>query len=413
MDGFETAELIRQREASANTPIIFVTAHVKDADVFRGYSLRAVDFLLSPVHPEVLKAKVDIFVELSRRIAENRLQADQLREAEIHLRGALFAEKERAQVTLNSIADAVLSTDVSGNVTYLNRVAERMTGWSSAEAVGRPLADVFRIVDGPTHEAARYPLELAGDHTRALSRSVDCILVRRDGFESPIEDSAAPIHDSSGQVIGAVTVFRDVSVARAMSLQLSRLAQYDLLTSLPNRTLFNDRLGHAIAMAHRQGAHLALLFVDLDGFKHVNDSFGHAIGDALLQSVAHRLLACVRSSDTVSRHGGDEFLDAALTAEKLIAALAAPLRVGDHDLQVTASIGISVYPGDGQEAETLIKAADAAMYHAKEHGRRSYQFFRIDIDGPSAERQSRERGLRGAVERQELVLHYQPKMNGD
>ena len=195
---------------------------------------------------------------------------------------------------------------------------------------------------------------------------------------------------------GAVIAFRDVSVARAMSLELSRLAQYDVLTNLPNRALFNDRLSHAIALAHRQGAHLAVLFVDLDRFKDVNDSFGHAVGDTLLQSVAHRLLACVRGSDTVSRRGGDEFVmllsqaecvkDAAVTAERVTAALVAPLRVGDRDLHVTASIGISVYPDDAQEAETLINAADAAMYHVKENGRSNHQVFRMDMSVPPAER---------------------------
>jgi diguanylate cyclase (GGDEF)-like protein len=197
-------------------------------------------------------------------------------------------------------------------------------------------------------------------------------------------------------VTGAVIAFRDVSMARAMSLELSRLAQHDVLTNLPNRALFNDRLSQAIALAHRQAAHLALLFVDLDRFKDVNDSFGHAMGDTLLQSVAHRLLACVRSSDTVSRHGGDEFVmllshvegaeDAGVTAERVIAALVAPLRVAGRNLQVTASIGVSVYPDDAQEAETLLNAADTAMYHAKGNGRSNYQFFRMDMNAPSAER---------------------------
>src|SRR5713101_2446648 len=482
LDGFETAELIRHRKASANTPIIFVTAHADDAHVFRGFSLRAVDYLLTPVHPEVLKAKVGVFVELSRKTNENRLQAEQLREAEIQLRRqaekrlrtaderlrmtidsvqdyaifssdkdgridswhggaarlllfdqteilgeglailfpvedqergiparrrleaieagrsetntwfmrkdgsrflgnevlttirneqgqvdgfskiirditerkaleeALFAEKERAQVTLNSIADGVLSTDLSGNVTYLNLVAERMTGWSCTEAIGRPLADVFQIIDGETRERVQNPIEVAVQLSKTVTLPSNCILVRRDGFESPIADSAAPIHDRGGQITGAVIVFHDVSMERAMSLQLSHLAQYDVLTDLPNRTLLNDRLTQVITSARCHGTGLAVLFVDLDRFKHVNDSFGHAMGDVLLQSVAHRLLACVRVSDTVSRLGGDEFVlvlseldqveDAAITANKVLTVLTASHKVAQHDLDVTVSIGV-------------------------------------------------------------------------
>src|SRR6266478_3228816 len=519
MDGFETAELIRQREASADTPIIFLTAHADDAHMFKGYSLRAVDYILTPVQPEVLKAKVGVFVELSRKTNENRQQAERLREAEAQLRRqaekqlrtaderlkitidsvqdyailsldkdgridswnggaarlflfgqseilgedmavlfsiedrergilgdrrreaietgrsesirdvtdrkaleeALFAEKERAQVTLNSIGDAVLSTDLSSKVTYLNLVAERMTGWSCAEAVGRPLAEVFNIIDGETRETAQSRMELAVRLSKTVNLPSNRILVRRDGFESPIADSAAPIHDRGGQTTGAVIVFRDVSVERAMSLQLSHLAQYDVLTELPNRTLLNDRLTQAIASARRHGTGLAVLFVDLDRFKHINDSFGHATGDALLQSVARRLLACVRISDTVSRLGGDEFVivlselgevqDAAITASKVLTMLAAPHSVGQHDLDVTVSVGVSAFPYDGQDAETLIKSADIAMYHAKENGRNNYQFFEKDMNVRAVELQALEGSLRHALERQEFMLHYQPKVN--
>src|SRR5260370_9750101 len=222
-------------------------------------------------------------------------------------RQELFIEKERAQVTLNSIGDAVLSTDISGNVTYLNVVAERMTGWPRKEAVGHPLRDIFQIVDGTTHKASPDPMELAIHQNRAVGLTANCILVRRDGYESAIEDSAAPIHDRYGHVTGAVIVFHDVSMARSMVLEMSHLAQHDILTDLTNRLLLTDRLTQAISLARRNHNQLAVLFFDLDGFKHINDSLGHAIGDKLLQSVAARLVACVRKSDQVSRQGGDDF----------------------------------------------------------------------------------------------------------
>ena len=334
---------------------------------------------------------------------------------------ALFIEKERAQVTLNSIGDAVLSTDISGNVTYLNHAAESLTGWSQEEALRRPVAEVFRIIDGATRQPARNPMELAVQQNKTVGLTANCILIRRDGLECAIEDSAAPIHDRRGQVTGAVIVFHDVTAARAMSFRMSHLAQHDSLTDLPNRLLLNDRLTRAIASARRNGNRLAVLFVDLDRFKDINDSLGHAIGDKLLQSVAERLVARVRNSDTVSRPGGDEFVvllselehpeDAAVCAKKMLTALTAPHRIAQHDVHVTVSIGVSTYPEDGQDAETLVKSADTAMYQAKENGRNNYEFFRQDMNIRAVERQSVEGSLSRALERHEFVLHYQPKIN--
>jgi diguanylate cyclase (GGDEF)-like protein/PAS domain S-box-containing protein len=334
---------------------------------------------------------------------------------------ALFEEKERAQVTLNSIGDAVMSTDVWGQVTYLNVVAEGLTGWSRAEAAGHPVEEVFHIIDATTREAVRNPMALAIHENRTVGLTSNCVLIRRDGVEAAIEYSAAPIRDRRGQVTGAVMVFHDVSMARAVSLRMSYLAQHDSLTELPNRMLFSDRLTGAIAMAHRYRRKLAVLFLDVDRFKHINDSLGHDIGDRLLQSIARQLRACVRSSDTVSRQGGDEFVilltevthaqDAAVSAEKILQALRTPHRIDQHDLHLTASLGIVTYPDDGTEAETLMKNADFAMYHAKDSGRNNYQFFKPDMNVRAVERQSLEVGLRHALERQEFVLHYQPKIS--
>jgi diguanylate cyclase (GGDEF)-like protein/PAS domain S-box-containing protein len=336
-------------------------------------------------------------------------------------RQELFEEKERAQVTLNSIGDAVLSTDISGNVTYLNVVAEQMTGWSRKEAVGHPLIDVFQIIDGATHKPSPNPMALAVQENRAVGLAANCILVRRDGYECAIEDSAAPIHDRDGQVTGAVIVFHDVSMARSMVQEMSHFAQHDVLTDLPNRMLITDRLTQAIALARRNQHKLGVLFLDLDGFKHINDSLGHSVGDKLLQSVAARMLTCVRKSDTVSRQGGDEFVillpevaqpaDAAISAAKIITELKKVHSIGEHRLHVTASIGLSTFPDNGEDAETLIKNADTAMYHAKQCGRDNYQFFKPNMSLQAVERQSLEGQLRYALERQELSLHYQPKVN--
>jgi diguanylate cyclase (GGDEF)-like protein len=180
-------------------------------------------------------------------------------------------------------------------------------------------------------------------------------------------------------------VAHDVTAARELSMKLARLALHDSLTDLPNRALFRDRLIQATTNAPANGRYAALLYVDLDRFKHINDSLGHAIGDKLLQTVARRLLGCVRSTDTVSRQGGDEFVvlladidhsrDAVTCAEKLLGALEAPYRIGEHELRISASIGVAIFPDDAGEAEALLRCADSAMYQAKYHGRNNYKRF--------------------------------------
>jgi diguanylate cyclase (GGDEF)-like protein/PAS domain S-box-containing protein len=334
---------------------------------------------------------------------------------------ALFVEKERAQVTLDCIGEGVASTDGAGRITFLNAVAETMTGWTSKEAAGRPMGEVFRILDATRRNTTADLLEMAVGQDRAAHLAGDCILVRRDGLEIQIEHCVAPIHDRERRAAGAVVVFRDVSTARAMAREMAHSAEHDFLTGLPNRMLLADRIDQAIALAPRHRHRVAVLFLDLDGFKHINDSLGHPIGDKLLQSVAKRLVGCVRASDTVSRQGGDEFVvllagvgkweAAALKARNLLQAVSEAHSIDQHDLHITTSIGVSIYPDDGMDAETLIKNADTAMYAAKENGRQSYQFFKPAMYLRAVERQSIEESLRRALERQELALHYQPKVN--
>ncbi len=337
------------------------------------------------------------------------------------LEEALFKEKERAEVTLESIGDAVISTDRLEKISFLNPAAEAMTGWPLKEAVGRPMMDVFRIRDAATGMAAENPMaEAIGKNLRVLL-PVDCVLQRRDGSEILIEDSVAPIHDREGQASGSVLVFRDVTAARALEAQIAHSAHHDSLTGLPNRLLLNDRLGQAIARAQRDSSLIAILFLGLDGFKNINDSLGHAVGDRLLQSVAQCLQSCIRAPDTVSRQGGDEFVvllqdvqdpdDAAIAASRLLAAVAGTHSIGQRDLHITANVGVSIYPNDGLDAETLIQNADTAMYQAKETGRGNCRFFTPEMNARALERHSIEEDLRHALKWNEFSLYYQPKIN--
>jgi diguanylate cyclase (GGDEF)-like protein/PAS domain S-box-containing protein len=392
--------------ASPDIPILILAGNASEVLAKEAVSRGAQDYLVA-VHQDTYSLQRALRNAVERKGIED----------------ALYVEKERAVVTLNSIGDAVLCTNISGNVTYLNIVAEKMTGWLRVEAIGKPLAEVFRIIDGDTRQTARDPMEMAVEQNATVGLTVNCVLIRRDGYESAIEDSAAPIHDRSGRVIGAVIVFHDVSAARAMSLQMSHTAHHDVVTNLPNRLLLNDRITQSIALAHRQNRPIAVLFLDLDNFKNINDSLGHAAGDELLQSVSKRLISCVRASDTVSRQGGDEFAillpeithaqDAATCAGKIILALHAPHSVGTRTLHIGASIGISLYPKDGEDAGSLIKSADTAMYHAKERGRGNFQFFEAAMNLKAVQRQSMESELRRALANNEFLLQYQPKVNLD
>jgi diguanylate cyclase (GGDEF)-like protein/PAS domain S-box-containing protein len=287
-----------------------------------------------------------------------------------------------AQITLDAIGDAVLVVNRQDQVIYLNKVAEEMTGWSKPLALGRPVDEVFSIIDGLSRQRGTGPSQRAITEGRTVELALGSVLIRRDGTGIAIEDSAAPIRNRHGNVAGAVIVFHDARQSQFEMQKMSHLAQHDGLTGLPNRVLLTERLNQALGLAKRQHKQVALLFLDMDNFKQVNDIFGHSVGDQLLQDVAASMVTCVRETDTVSRHGGDEFVillsqiegidDAVRVAEKLLARFALPRTIAGHELQVALSIGISVYPENGVDADTLMRNADTAMYTSKNNSRISY-----------------------------------------
>ena len=307
----------------------------------------------------------------------------------------LYLEKERAQVTLASIGDGVMRADAAGTVTFLNRAGTALTGWSEEEAVGKSLGEVFTLIDASTRTPIVHRMHSEQEEIDPMPLPETTLLVRRDGLELPIEETVASIRDKDGNFTGAVNVFRDVSEARAAVSRLRHVAYHDPLTGLPNRILLDDRVCRAIAAAGRYGSKVALLYLDLDGFKLINDTQGHAVGDKLLQSVTARLLESVRDCDTVSRLGGDEFVvllptinqseDAKTTAVRILQSLGMLHRIDDFEIPMTASIGISLYPDDASSAGELMANADAAMYEAKSSGRAGYVFFPAIEPGSDAQ----------------------------
>ncbi|GAA0501472.1 EAL domain-containing protein [Deinococcus depolymerans] len=334
---------------------------------------------------------------------------------------ALLEEREWARTTLKSIGDGVITTDPHGQITFMNPVAENLTGWAAADSEGRPIEEVMHLSGAGETLAVRNPLRVALQDQRVVGMAFDTNLNSRTGTVRAIADSAAPIRRPDGTMLGGVIVFHDVSETRAMAVRMSHLAQHDPLTDLPNRVLLQDRIQQALARYRRGGGPFAVVFMDLDHFKYVNDSLGHHVGDELLRAVARRLCELVRETDTVSRQGGDEFvllltelrtaLEVRAFTDRLEARLAEPYRIGEHVLSTSFSLGIAMCPTDGEDVGTLLRHADVAMYQAKAAGRGRSQFFSQELLASIEHRHRLVTQLRAALAQGAFTLHYQPKVN--
>jgi diguanylate cyclase (GGDEF)-like protein/PAS domain S-box-containing protein len=334
------------------------------------------------------------------------------------------AEKHLAQMEgryrglLEAAPDAMVVVGQGGEIVLLNVQAEKQFGYRRDELVGQKVKNI--IPEGFAERLIADALRSAEDAlAQQIGTGIELNGRRKDGSEFPIEIMLSPLKGAEGILVTAA--IRDITTRKKAEALMIHSSEHDFLTGLPNRMLLCDRVNQAIRMAIRHKRKVAVLFLDLDGFKHINDSLGHPTGDKLLQSVGKRLVDCVRGSDTVSRQGGDEFVvllseeedseDASITAKRMLRAVAEAHFIDQRDLHVTCSVGVSVYPDDGLNAETLIKNADTAMYQAKENGRQTYQYFKPAMNVRAVERQSIEESLRRALERQEFVVHYQPKIN--
>jgi diguanylate cyclase (GGDEF)-like protein/PAS domain S-box-containing protein len=336
-----------------------------------------------------------------------------------HAKQALYSEKERLRVTLNSIGDAVIATDTKGLITFMNPIAERMTGWRLKDALHQKIENVMHLKDSDTQQTLLNPLYLALREQRIVAMALNSQLTSRGGSVFAVEDSAAPIRNENGEVIGAIMVFHDVS--EAMAMKMSHLANHDQLTDLPNRILLQDRLSVACSTAGSYGTKAAALLIDIDHFKYLNDSLGHQYGDELICLMARRIRSLIPASYTLARLGGDEFVilmsetrsveASSQLASTLVEAMHEPFVLDNQKFNVSISIGVSVFPNDAVDAEELMRHADVAMYRAKQEGRNRFCFFSHDLESSIMERHHLETRLRKALINDELFVHYQPKID--
>ncbi len=326
----------------------------------------------------------------------------------------LEAEKQLNQTIIRSSPFAIYTRDREGIVTAWNPAAEKLFGWRAEQVLGRPLLSV------PVGRQ-RETVELRERVLRGESiLDLEVQRQKADGTLFDLSTTLAPLRDASGAINGYLAIAADITARKSAERQVEFLAYRDVLTGLPNRLLLQDRFSQAVAHAERTQRRLALLFLDLDNFKTINDSLGHAVGDALLKEIALRLSECVRETDTISRQGGDEFLIVLSDLSgseaivpvllKIRERLQAPFLIDGHELATSASIGVALYPDDGRDFETLHQKADTAMYRAKDAGRNHYRFFDEQMNVEAVEHLRIKNGLRRALDRGEFELHYQPQI---
>ena len=418
--GYEEHEVIGHRSVEFMTPLAATHALDVITPMFeRDGSCRNVELQMVTKSGEILDVWVSATVDRDAAGQPvRRLVALTDVTEEKRLARALAEEQELFEVTLHSIGDGVVSTDLDGCVTYLNPVAEDMLGWTRTEASGRRFDEVVRLFDQTSGEALENPVQRCLKEASIAGIPANAVLRDRTDVDHPIQDSVSPIRGTDGEMLGAVMVFQDVAESRALAQRMAHLAQHDALTNLPNRVLLLDRLEQACRSGLRTGQSFGIAFIDLDHFKHVNDSLGHAAGDDLLRTVAKRLTASVRASDTVCRIGGDEFVvlfdkltstgDTVHVAEKILSQLARTCRVAETDVVVAASMGIAVFPDDGEDGETLMKHADAAMYRAKREGRNRFHLFSHSMDEAALHRLSLETDMRRGLVDGDFHVAFQP-----
>ncbi|MBE9167283.1 EAL domain-containing protein [Pleurocapsales cyanobacterium LEGE 06147] len=407
MDGIAAAKQISDR---FDIPVVYITAHADEVTLRRAKITEPLGYIIKPFEQRELRTTIEIALykhQMERQLRENA---------------------QWLATVLNSISDGVITTDCKACITFINPIAETLTGWSLNNAVGTDAREVFKIINETTRKSVNSPINQVLETGKIGTLPEHTLLVRKDGTEVPIEDSAAPItnykgttpiKDSIGSITGTVLIFRDVTQQRLAAQKLHSQAFYDALTNLPNRAWFMERLTDAVERVKRHPDYLfAVLFLDLDRFKVVNDGLGHTVGDRLLVAVAARLLKSVRLIDTVARLGGDEFAillenlpnehEAYKVAQRIQQELSISFNLNGQEVFTNASMGIVLSSIGYEQIEELLRDADIAMYRAKAKGRGRYEVFDTVMRSQVLSVLQLENDLRQAFERDELIVYYQP-----
>ncbi|GAA3930195.1 EAL domain-containing protein [Litoribacillus peritrichatus] len=411
MDGFETANLLRINQNTQHIPIIFITAADRTEEYeFKGYKAGAVDYLFKPIKPLTLESKVKVFLELE-------VQKQQLKKT----LEDIDRLKRKNQLLLKSVGEGILGLDVMGKITFSNPAAQKLLASRERELENKSVLD-FLILNNTEESSVAWEeteIFLKCSHGKMHHETLG-VFRKKAGLPFPVEYNATPVYDED-KMVGMVLAFQDITERKRAEEQLHQLAQYDSLTGLNNRYSFQNLLGQSVARAIRNNSSIAVLFLDLDKFKTVNDSLGHEVGDFLLQEVALRIQACLRDGDVIGRIGGDEFTvilesisvarDIAAIAQKIIETISEPFNLRDHHIHIGVSIGIATYPESATDEETLMRCADIAMYKVKESGRNGYRFFTELMQKEVLAVLQMENRLRVALQLNQFLLYYQPKVD--
>ena len=414
MNGHQVMDFIAQNEIEVAT--IVVSGESSFSAVSKALRRGAYDYLRKPYDPEELLNTVN-----------NALQKIMLEKAHAAMQVRLKKSEELHRYIVNSSPDVVFMLDRQGRFTFLNKKIESLLGYTKNDLIGK---HYHSIVDPSDVERANYIFkEQANRHTGAWSSELRLRMKKEDHASRYFEITFFPIENNhpgraaKDRRLGTYGTARDITERKEAEEFINFQAYHDLLTRLPNRALFKDRLNLALAQSKRIDKKVAVMFLDLDRFKIVNDTLGHAMGDRLLQSVALRLESCIRKCDTLSRFGGDEFTlllpaissaeDARTIAKKVINILKEPFKLGEHEVFVGVSIGIAMSPEGGESVEQMIQNADVAMYHVKGRGKDGYKFFSDSLSVADSNRLNLERDIRLALDRNEFKVFYQPKISAD
>ncbi|MBV1876251.1 MAG: EAL domain-containing protein [Pseudomonadales bacterium] len=403
MSGYETAEVISGDIDSKDTPILMVTAQGSSPDeLIKAYDAGAVDYITKPIVPRILEAKVKQFVSLDQS-----------------LKKSIYISENRDRI-LNAAGEGVIDVDHLGYIRYCNSKSCRLLAASSSQIIGSKFDDWFsdRESDTTKHSVDIYSRLYQQAKQEGLTRQADMDIKLASGTRIPVEMNCTT---ASKQFSTMTLLFQDITERLSMEQRLLKMANFDVLTSLPNRAYFYSTLGHALKRQDRLDHHLAVLAIDLDHFKYINDSYGHDAGDRLLRIISGRLLRCVRECDLVARMGGDEFSivlydvessgDVVLIINKILEMVSVPINLPTGQVSTSASIGIALYSGEKTTLEDLLKNADTAMYEAKADGRNNYKFFAKDMQEKENQKQQVQVLLQRAVSDGELSLVYQPKVS--